>query len=81
MRTATIITTAASDALGHIHDRTPLIVPPNMFSDWLDPEMTSEAGVRALLDSMPEPHLVPRVVSAKVNYARNKGPALIQPAA
>ena len=81
MRTATTITTAASDALGHIHDRTPLIVPPDVFSDWLDPETTSEADVRALLDSMPEPHLVPRVVSDKVNFVRNKGAELIQPAA
>ncbi|MEV8149972.1 SOS response-associated peptidase [Arthrobacter sp. NPDC080073] len=80
LRTATIITTAASDALGHIHDRTPLIVPPEMFSDWLDPETTSEADVRALLDSMPEPHLVPRIVSDKVNYVRNNGPELVQPA-
>lgn len=81
LRTATIITTAASDALGHIHDRTPLIVPPEMFSDWLDPETTSEADVRALLDSMPEPHLVPRVVSDRVNNVRNNGPELIEPAA
>jgi putative SOS response-associated peptidase YedK len=78
LRTATIITTAASDALGHIHDRTPLIVPPDMFSDWLDPGTTSEADVRALLDSMPEPHLVPRVVSDGVNSVRNNGPQLNQ---
>jgi putative SOS response-associated peptidase YedK len=81
LRTATIITTAASDTLGHIHDRTPLIVPPEMFSDWLDPETTSETDVRALLDSMPEPHLLPRVVSDKVNSVRNNGPELIEPAA
>ncbi|MEZ2390839.1 SOS response-associated peptidase [bacterium RCC_150] len=78
LRTATIITTAASDALGHIHDRTPLIVPPEMYSDWLDPETTSEADVRALLDSMPEPHLVPRLVSDRVNSVRNNGPELIE---
>lgn len=81
LRTATIITTAAPDALGHIQDRTPLIVTPGMFSDWLDPETTSEADVRALMDSMPEPHLVPRVVSDRVNSVRNNGPELIQPAA
>ncbi|WP_074591063.1 SOS response-associated peptidase [Arthrobacter cupressi] len=81
LRTATIITTAATDALGHIHDRTPLIVPPDMWTDWLDPETTKEADVRALLDSMPEPHLVPRIVSDKVNYVRNNGPELIEAAA
>lgn len=79
LRTATIITSTASDALGHIHDRTPMIVPPEMYSDWLDPETTAEADVRALLDSMPEPHLVPRVVSDRVNNVRNDGPELIEP--
>lgn len=79
LRTATIITTAASDALGHIHDRTPLIVPPEMWSDWLDPETTKEDDVRSLLDSMPEPHLVPRVVSDRVNSVRNNGPKLLDP--
>jgi len=81
LRTATIITTAATDALGHIHDRTPLIVPADMWTDWLDPDSTKEADVRALLDSIPEPHLVPRVVSDRVNYVRNNGPELIEPAA
>ncbi|GAB4100179.1 SOS response-associated peptidase [Sinomonas halotolerans] len=78
LRTATIITTAASDALGHIHDRTPVIVPPEMWDDWLDPETTKENDVRVLLDSMPEPHLVPRVVSDRVNSVRNNGPDLIE---
>jgi len=81
LRTFTIITTAATDSLGHIHDRTPLIVPPDLYADWLDPGTTSEAHVRALLDSMPEPHLVPRTVSDKVNNVRNNGPELIEEAA
>ncbi|WP_284991016.1 SOS response-associated peptidase [Arthrobacter sp. efr-133-TYG-120] len=81
LRTATIITTAAPDALGHIHDRTPPIVPQAMYTDWLDAATTSEADVRALLDSMPEPLLVPRVVSDRVNSVRNNRPELIQPAA
>src|SRR5579859_4663126 len=62
LRTCTIITAPAADSIGHIHDRTPLIVPRDMWADWLDPETTSEADVRSLVDSMPEPHLVPRVV-------------------
>ena len=70
----------ASDALGYIHDRTPVIVPRDMWSDWLDPETTAEADVRALIDSMPEPHLAPRVVGSLVNSVRNDGPELIEAA-
>ena len=75
----TIITTAASDALGHIHDRTPLIVPQDLYGDWLDPGLTETAEVQQLLDAVPEPVLTPRVVSSEVNSVRNNGPQLIHP--
>lgn len=80
LRTCTILTGPASDSLGYIHDRTPVIVPREMWSDWLDPETTKEADVRALIDSMPEPHLVPRIVGDRVNSVRNNGPELIEAA-
>lgn len=80
LRTCTVITTRATDALGHIHDRTPLIVPPGLYADWLDVGTTSTADVQMLLDSMPEPRLVPRVVGTRVNSVRNNGPDLIEPA-
>jgi len=80
LRTCTIITHPAADALGHIHDRTPLVIPPDMFSAWLDPYLTDKGDVQALLHSVPEAHLVPRVVSDRVNSVRNDGPDLIEPA-
>ncbi|MDQ6754121.1 MAG: SOS response-associated peptidase [Actinomycetota bacterium] len=78
LRTCTIITTRAADALGHIHDRTPLIVPPDLYADWLDPGTTSTADVQRLLEAIPEPRLVPRVVGTRVNSVRNNGPDLIE---
>ncbi|GAB3273312.1 SOS response-associated peptidase [Arthrobacter pigmenti] len=79
LRTCTVITTQATDSLGHIHDRTPLIVPRDFYSDWLDPETTSTADVQQLLDAIPEPKLVPRMVSTQVNNVRNNGHELIEP--
>lgn len=35
--TCTVLTTTASDALGHVHDRSPVIVPPDLIPDWLSP--------------------------------------------
>ncbi|MHA7275821.1 SOS response-associated peptidase [Arthrobacter sp. HLT1-21] len=81
LRSCTIITTTASDTLGHIHDRTPLILPPDLYSEWLNPRMTSSADVRTLIDAIPEPQLVPRVVGDAVGSVRNNGPQLIEPAA
>jgi putative SOS response-associated peptidase YedK len=41
----TILTTTAQDSLGHIHDRSPVVVPSGMFGDWLDPEATDKDDV------------------------------------
>ncbi|BEP15128.1 SOS response-associated peptidase [Acidothermaceae bacterium B102] len=74
--TYTILTTTAPDALGHIHDRSPVLVPDALLDAWLDPELTDTAAVRDLLASMPEPLLVPHVVSRAVNNVVNNGPSL-----
>lgn len=77
--TATVITTSATDALGHIRERSPLIIPKDLQADWLDSATTDKNQVRELVDAMPEPHLVPRVVGKEVGSVRNNGPQLIEP--
>jgi putative SOS response-associated peptidase YedK len=73
----TILTTQATDALGHIHDRTPVIVPPDMRGDWLDPQLTDLDLVRQVLEALPEPTLSTREVSTAVNSPRNDSPDLL----
>jgi putative SOS response-associated peptidase YedK len=75
----TVITTQAGDALGHIHDRTPLVVPDELRDDWLDSRLTDPAGVRQLLDAVPEPRLVPVEVATAVNTVTTDGPELVRP--
>ena len=75
----TIITRPASDALGEIHDRTPVIVPPELRAEWLDPRQDTRPAVQELLDAIPDPHLIPRVVGPRVGSVRNNGPDLIEP--
>ncbi|PSK89672.1 putative SOS response-associated peptidase YedK [Murinocardiopsis flavida] len=77
----TILTRPATDALGHIHDRTPVVVPDAMVGDWLDRGTTDKAQVRHLLDAIPDPHLLPLRVGTAVGSVRNNGPELIEPAA
>ena len=77
--TFTIVTTTAPDALGHIHDRSPVVVPDHLLGAWLDPELTDTDRVRQLLAEMPEPLLVPHVVGRDVNNANNNGPHLRVP--
>ena len=74
--TAAILTRAAHDALGHIHNRTPVIIPKNLQDQWLDPTMTERDQVQHFIDTIPEPNLVPRIVGKEVGPVRNNGPHL-----
>jgi putative SOS response-associated peptidase YedK len=75
----TILTSPASDTLGHIHDRSPVVIPAGELRDrWLDPAINDGDQVRELLDAIPEPTLEPREVSSAVNSPRNNGPELVE---
>lgn len=73
--TCTIITTAATDALGHIHDRAPVYVPRAAWGAWLDAKTTGDP--RDLLT--PDAPVQAVAVSTQVNNVRNNGSGLIEP--
>lgn len=75
----TIITRPAADALGHVHDRCPVLLPAELWDRWLDPAVTAPDEVGAMLVGVPEPHLTPREVGRAVGNVRNNGPELIEP--
>lgn len=77
--TYTILTCTATDELGHIHDRSPVVVPPDLRDLWLDPTMTDPAQVRDLVASIPPPRLHTYEVAPLVNSVRNNGPELVVP--
>lgn len=80
LMTMTILTRPAPDALGHVHDRTPVVVPRDMLGDWLDPALMDKSDIQSLLEAMPDPVLVPREVGKAVGNVRNDSPELIEPA-
>lgn len=75
--TCTVITTDAADELGHIHDRTPLLVPREDWQRWLDPTVEDPGehllvpAVGGELDAWP--------VAPAVGNVRNDGPELAEP--
>jgi putative SOS response-associated peptidase YedK len=79
LRTTTIITTRASDELGRIHDRMPVCVQPEFWSDWLDPELHDQTALFAVLTPAAPEWLKAEPVSREVNSVRNNGPDLILP--
>ena len=77
--TMTVLTTQATDAAGHIHDRSPVILPSSFWEHWLDPALTDREEVQAMVNSIPEPRLHPYRVSTDVNNVRNNRPELLEP--
>jgi putative SOS response-associated peptidase YedK len=77
----TIITTTATDALGHIHDRMPVLAPRSAWAAWLDPDAPGSAELTGLLVPASPDALVTDPVSLAVNDVKNNGPDLVAPIA
>lgn len=74
-----IITTSATDALGRIHDRMPMIIQREAWDAWLDPHRTDPEAARALLEVTEADQLQAYPVGQAVGNVRNNGPELIDP--
>ncbi|WP_137724743.1 SOS response-associated peptidase [Prescottella subtropica] len=74
----TILTADSVDQLANVHDRMPLILPPDRWDAWLDPDSLGHPDL-----IRPSPEAVAAVeirrVSPKVNSVRNNGPDLLAP--
>jgi putative SOS response-associated peptidase YedK len=77
--TAAIVTTAANETLKPLHDRMPVIVPPEAFDLWLAGEAAAERAA-SLIEPAPDDLLEAWPVSPAVNSAANDDPGLIAPA-
>jgi putative SOS response-associated peptidase YedK len=76
--TCTVLTTRAEDAVGHIHDRMPLLVERERYAEWLDPTVDGDRAGRLLVPAAPG-RLQAYPVSTAVNSVRNNGPELLDP--
>jgi putative SOS response-associated peptidase YedK len=75
--TAAIITTAASRSIAHIHDRMPVIVAPDAFDFWLDPNVDGQTAA-AVIRPAPDALLESYEVSTAVNRTANDMPKLVE---
>ena len=80
LHTCTVITTAANDKMAPVHNRMPVILPSNRWSEWLDPTNGYTTFLQTLLLPAANDVLTMHAVSTEVNNARNSGPQLIEPA-
>ena len=77
--TCTVLTTQAEDAVGHIHDRMPLMVEKDRWSSWLDPTTKDKDALLGLLVPASPGALEAYPVSTAVSNVRNNGPELMVP--
>lgn len=75
--TCTIVTTTPNELMASIHDRMPVILPPDAWDRWLDPAPADPAEFQRLLVPCPAEWLEAIPVGSLVNSVRNQGPALV----
>ena len=80
METAAIVTTDANRTLRPIHERMPVILPPEAFDLWLDCANVEPQTAAALLTPAPDLLLEAYSVSTAVNRVANDDARLIAPA-
>lgn len=77
--TCTLLTGEATGALRRIHDRTPMVVPPEHWTAWLGEESTAEPA--DLLQPVSSASVTTTPIATLVNNVRNNGPQLLEPMA
>jgi putative SOS response-associated peptidase YedK len=77
IRSCTVITTDANDAVGVLHDRMPVIPAETDWPKWLGEEPATEDELRALLVPSPNERIKLWPVSKRVGNVRNDTPDLV----
>ena len=79
LHTFAVLTTTPNALVAPLHDRMPVVLEPDQWNLWLDPEAPLEA-VRALLAPAPEGLLAAWPVSTRVNRVRHDDARCVEPA-
>jgi putative SOS response-associated peptidase YedK len=75
----TILTTEPNELLRAIHDRMPVILPPDRYERWLDTEQRSPLALFDLVEPYPADAMTAVPVSARVNDPRNDDAECLRP--
>lgn len=75
-----LLTTGPCAAVAPVHERMPVILPPQSWAQWLGKSPLDPQELQQLLAPWSGP-LLSRAVSTRVNDARCEGPGLLEPSA
>ena len=79
IHTCTIITTTPNEMMAEIHDRMPVLLPPQRWDEWLDPSNVDTESLQRLLVPAPDSLLRSYAVSTDVNSVKNNNADLLAP--
>ena len=79
IETFTIVTTEPNELLGSIHDRMPVILPPEHYRTWLDPSFDDIGRLQGLLGPYPAANMEAYPVGFGINVPEHDDPSLIEP--
>jgi putative SOS response-associated peptidase YedK len=75
-----VITTEPNQLMADIHNRMPVILPPENFEEWLDSSNNDVESLQSLLVPYPAEKMKAYPVSRYVNNTRNEGEKCLEPA-
>jgi putative SOS response-associated peptidase YedK len=78
VRSFTIVTTTPNELCAEVHNRMPVILPPETWSAWLGEEPAEPDELKSLLVPYTRP-ITMWPVSARVGNVKNNDPSLIEP--
>jgi putative SOS response-associated peptidase YedK len=76
-----VLTTNANELAAPVHNRMPVILPPETYDTWLDPSNQDTASLQELLRPYPADRMRCHPVSTWVNNPRHDDPRCVEPAA
>ena len=79
VESCSFLTTGPNELMETIHDRMPVIVPPEHWDTWLDPEIDDPEVLEELLLPYPAERMRAHPVSTHVNKPGNDDPTCIEP--
>ena len=78
VESCTILTTDANELMQPIHERMPVILPPDQYALWLDPRCQDTEKLAELLRPYPSKDMVAYRVSTLVNNPENDVPKCVE---
>ncbi len=80
LESCTILTTDANELVRPLHDRMPVILPPEAFDQWLDPTVQDLGRLTSLLRPLAAERMASYAVSRVVNSPKHDDPQCVAPA-